>query len=128
MLSSKELQASRMFRRPTKGGPPGDRLGSIGSERIPQFGQREAAAVVLVEEAERGQRPKQPVEGVRVCLRCRGELVARSRAVGQQVGDPEHRSDMDRLRQLVRVDEPAKLGRAAQIVLNCSKGWRQLSQ
>ena len=81
-----------------EGGPPGDRLGRIGTERIAELGQREAAVVLLMEEAERGQCTKQAVKGSWVRLRCRGELVARSRAVGQQVRDPEHGGDMDRLR------------------------------
>src|SRR5262249_20914394 len=113
---------------PDEGGPPGDRLGCVASERVAELREGEPPMLVLVEEAERGECTEKAVERARVGLRGLGELVARSRPVREQVGDPEHCSNVDRLRELVRVDEPAELGSVAQIVLNCSNGCRQLSQ
>ena len=79
---------------------------------LQQLGERrrgEASAVFLAEDPDARKRPQQPVQGSFVRSRRRGEVIDRSRPVRHEVGDTEGHGDVDRLGDLVAVDQPSQL-------------------
>ena len=69
----------------------------------------EASAVFLAEDPDARKRPQQPVQGSLVGSRRRGEVIDRSRPVRQEVGDTKGHGGVNRLGDLVAVDQPSQL-------------------
>jgi hypothetical protein len=93
--------------------------GGIGRQRVVAAqvlahpGQREAAGVVLVQDADRGDGAQQPVERVGVGVRRGGQVVDGERAVAEEVRDAQLGGHRDRLRPLVAahdLEEGGELG------------------
>jgi hypothetical protein len=74
------------------------RTGHARPQVFGERGQFESAQLALGENAQAGERPQHPIEGVGMNAGGRGQLSAAQRPVAQQVGDPELGGDVDDLR------------------------------
>ncbi len=93
-----------------------DRAGRVRAQRLAERGQPEGAGGDLREDAEAGQQPQHPVEGLRIRADGAGELVAGARAVAELVGDPELGDDADGLAGPVAGDQAHHRGGRGDVV------------
>ena len=86
-------------------GPSRNRIGRVRPQAMPHLAQGEAPLAILMKDAGGCQRPQKPIERLRMRAGRGGELVAAARRVAQMIGDAEDHGDMDRLGDLVAIDQ-----------------------
>jgi ribosomal protein L34 len=84
------------------------RLGDVSSQTLGQLAVSEGSRLGFAEQPDTRERPQEAHQRVRMNTGSGGEVLDRSRPVGQSIGKRQPRSDIDHLQDLISGDHAGK--------------------